>query len=255
MKTIFDIIYDENYPYDCVMDVFTNDTCDSENLFLYFHGGGIEGGSKNDTRDFCRYLFDLNNDISIVTADYRMYPDAKFPEFIDDCSVAVKWLMSEKNDKVRFKKLYIGGSSAGAYLSMMLCFDKNYLEKHGINSLRDVAGYIFDAGQPTAHFNVLYERGLDSRLVRVDEAAPLYFIDSEFEKTLSDILVVPKFLFFVADNDMENRLEQNLLLMRTMRHFGLNADKIEYHLMNGFGHCGYTGNPEFSRIICDFIDR
>lgn len=47
-----------------------------------------------------------------------------------------------------------GGSSAGGYISQMLCFDKTWLSKHGIKAT-DISGFIHDAGQPTCHFNVL----------------------------------------------------------------------------------------------------
>ena len=45
---------------------------------------------------------------------------------------------------------------------MMLCFDKKYLGIHGIKPT-DIAGFVHDAGQPTAHFNVLKSRRIDSR--------------------------------------------------------------------------------------------
>ena len=58
---------------------------------------------------------------------------------------------------------------------MMLCFDERYLKEVGILPT-EIAGYIHDAGQPTAHFNVLKELGQDSRRLIVDETAPLYFV-------------------------------------------------------------------------------
>lgn len=65
----------------------------------------------------------------------------------------------------------MGGSSAGGYLSMMLCFDKKYYEAVGV-SPSDISGCVHDAGQPTVHFKVLKERGIDSRRIIIDESAP-----------------------------------------------------------------------------------
>ena len=48
---------------------------------------------------------------------------------------------------------------------MMLCMDVRYLAAHGIDA-RDrsqIAGYFCDSGQPTVHFNILRERGIDTR--------------------------------------------------------------------------------------------
>ena len=39
-----------------------------------------------------------------------------------------------------------------------------------------ISGYISDSAQMTTHFNVLRERGLDTRLERIDEAAPLFYL-------------------------------------------------------------------------------
>ena len=51
----------------------------------------------------------------------------------------------------------------------------------GIDSMKDIAGYLHDTPQPTTHFNILRERGIDTKAIRVDEAAPLYYIDRDFE--------------------------------------------------------------------------
>ena len=60
-------------------------------------------------------------------------------------------------DRGLTENLYVGGSSAGAYIAMMLCFDPAYLKPYGVSNIQ---GYLFDAGQPTVHFRVLKERGL-----------------------------------------------------------------------------------------------
>ena len=84
-----------------------------------------------------------------------------------------------------FYKILVGGSSAGGYISMMLCFDNKYLKKHGINP-SDITGYIHDSGQPTSHFTVLNHSGTDPRRVIVEERAPLYFVG--LEKSYSPML-------------------------------------------------------------------
>ena len=117
---------------------------------------------------------------------------------------------------------------------------------------RDFAGWFFDAGQPTTHYNVLRERGEDTRLIRVDEAAPLYYITSDFKGEL------PSLQMIVADGDMPSRPEQNLLLRAALLHFGYPAEKIGFRVMRGYGHCGYGGEEKDGRrilgkMITDFI--
>ena len=80
-------------------------------------------------------------------------------------------------------------------------------KKENIDPLK-INGYIHDAGQPTVHFNVLKEKGIDSRRVIINEDAPLYYVGIEKE--------YPRMLFIVSTNDLENRYEQTMLMLRTL---------------------------------------
>ena len=111
--------------------------------------------------------------VAVVSANYRMYSEAKYPEFINDSAAAIAWTMKNIKEYGEPLSFFIGGSSAGGYLSEMLCFDKKYLAQYGIDSDL-INGYIHDAGQPIVHFNVLRARGIDSRRVIIDEAAPIF---------------------------------------------------------------------------------
>ena len=239
----------EEYPHK-LLDLY--DCGDpSAPLFIFFHGGGLESGDKGDGKvPYFTYL--MERGISVATADYSMYPNAKFPDFIFDGAECARWCKHH----VPCGKIFIGGSSAGAYIAMMLAFDPCYLSQFGItnDSCDEIAGYFFDGGQPTVHFNVLRERGLDTRLVRVDEAAAVYFID---QPAFVDKL--PRYRFIYADNDMVNRLEQNLMMYRTMIHLGYPEEKVSHICMKGYGHCQYNGAtdtdglPLYGKMIESFI--
>ena len=216
-------------------------------LFIYMHGGGIEAGNRGDFANQAAVL--LENGIACASLDYRMYPTAVFPEFIEDCAEAIDYLLNKSG--IGFGKIIVGGSSAGSYLSMMLLFDKRYLGKYGIDPLA-LDGWLLDAGQPTTHFNVLRERGLDTRLVRIDEAAPLYFIDKDFAPVREDGKL-PMIMNIAASSDMACRLEQLKLLNATLKHFSYPAERLRFEFMNGYGHCGYIGQPIFLKMIEDFI--
>ena len=135
---------------------------------------------------------------------------------------------------------------------MMVCFDRQYLAGFGLTP-EDLSGYLFDAGQPTTHFNVLKYRGVDPRRVIVDDAAPLFHI----QDTRPDRPI----LITVSDNDMPARLEQNQLLLATLRHFGYDLSKVELHVMQGFNHCGYThakdesGRMIYADLVNAFLER
>lgn len=244
MQALTDICYSKENGL--CLDVYLPEM-ESFPVFLYFHGGGIERGDKaKGVKLFCEHL--TARGIAVVSANYRMYPIAKYPEFLEDAACATAWVFENMKNYGEITGIYVGGSSAGGYISQMLCFDKRYLAKHGI-APTDITGFIHDAGQPTAHFNVLRERGIDSRRVIVDESAPLYHVGVD--------AVYPPMLVIVSDKDMQNRYEQTMLLMSTLKHFG-HTENVKLQVMNGT-HCAYIskadeqGESIFGKLIAEYI--
>ena len=245
MTTITDICYSkESNQY---LDIYLPEE-KSFPVFLYFHGGGLKSGDKADRKRkiFMEYL--AAHGVAVVSANYRMYPTAKYPDFLEDAATATAWVFVNMKTYGEVTGLYVGGSSAGGYISQMLCFDKQYLARHGIAPM-DIAGFIHDAGQPTAHFNVLRERGIDSRRVIVDESAPLYHIGVDE--------IYPPMLIIVSDNDMQNRYEQTMLLVSTLKHFG-HTENVQLQVMAST-HCAYVGKADehgesiFGNLVHQFI--
>ena len=243
MKTIPDIPYKEGL----MIDLYTPDE-GAFDLFIWFHGGGLQHGSRRVSvavaEGFCK------KGIAFASVEYRMYPDAKFPDFIEDAAESVRYMIDHIKEYGECKKVFVGGSSAGGYLSMMLCFDKRYFEAVGLKPT-DINGYIHDAGQPSVHFVILRQMGEDQRRLIVDERAPLYFIG--MDEAYSPML------FLVSDNDMFGRLEQIHLTVKTLEHFG-HTDNVYLWEQHG-GHCEYTetkdekGESVFAGLVCDFIEK
>ncbi len=246
MQTIKDIDYVGYGNPEQKLDLYLPDG-DSFPVFVYFHGGGIEAGDKENNILLFEHL--LAKGIAVVSANYRMYPRAVYPEFVHDAAAAVGWTKKHIGEYGKCEGLFVGGSSAGGYLSMMLCFDHRYLAAHRMKP-SDVDGYVHDAGQPTTHFNVLRERGLDTRRVVVDEAAPLYHIKAGAN--------YPPMLFIVSDNDMTCRYEQTMLTLATLSHMGDPKENHPHVVMNG-KHCAYCGAKDengesvFGKLIAPFI--
>ena len=240
MKIIKDICYGKAGHPEQYLDIYLPDS-DSFKVFVYMHGGGLEAGDKAGREVVGKYV--ASQGIAFVSINYRMYPQAMYPQFICDSAEAVGWMHKNIGEYGNCEGIYIGGSSAGGYISMMLCFDERYLAPYKLPA-DVIKGYVHDAGQPTAHFNVLRERGIDSRRVIIDESAPLYHIGKADS--------YPPMIFIVSDNDMENRYEQIQLVLSTLKHFKYDENKIYYRLMHGT-HCHYSHDPRFGEIICEFI--
>lgn len=220
---------------------------DSQNfdLFVYFHGGGLERGNKANRSHIFEHLASCG--VAAASVEYRKYPEAKYPDFIKDAAQAVAWLKENITTYGKCRRIFVGGSSAGGYLSMMLCFDKRWLGEYGIGPM-DIDGFFHDAGQPTKHYNVLKNEGWDSKRVIIDETAPLYHVGTAEE--------YPPMLFVVSDHDMENRLEQTQLMISTLRHFG---HEVPLKVCHG-KHCHYVkqvnedGSSSLAQMVLDFIN-
>lgn len=246
MEKIENIAYVENPHPLQYLDLYLPD---KENfpVFIYFHGGGLEAGDKAHDVIFKEYL--VNCGIAVVAANYRMYPEAHYPDFLEDAAATVKWTVDHIREYGKITDIFVGGTSAGGYISMMLCFDSKWLGAHGIDPI-SVKGWVHDAGQPTAHYNVLREKGIDTRRVICDDTAPLYHVG---EKSAYSPM-----LFIVSDNDMQNRYEQTMLMQSTLKHFGHGEKTVSICFMHG-KHCEYVNKNDengvsiFGQIVEKFI--
>jgi len=209
---------------------------DGFDTIIWFHGGGMETGDRKGGAALAQHA--VKAGYAFVSVEYSMYPTARYPEFIVDAAQSVAHVQKRLADVGASSRIIITGQSAGAYLTMMLCLNPAYLRNFGVD-MDGVIAFVSDSAQQTTHFNVLRERGLDSRLERIDDAAPLYHVGMH---TISK----PLLLIYYAQ-DMECRAEQNELLYRSILHFQPDA-KLKKVMLPG-GHCAGSGqldeNGEF----------
>ncbi len=252
VRIVENLIYQEGAGEAEGLDLYLPQGKECKALFVYFHGGGLESGDKADDKGVCREL--AEEGVAVASANYRMYPGAVFPQYVEDAARAVAWCLGHVGEYTAYEKVFVGGVSAGAYLSMMLHFCPRFLAECGVDE-KEIDGYIFDAGQPTVHFNVLRERGWDPAAVRIDEAAPLYYLEGE-----KPVVKSQRFLVVVSDNDIPGRREQNELLIRTMETHQYDGNQITYRVMEGYTHAGYVGVTDengsypYARMIKAFME-
>jgi acetyl esterase/lipase len=90
-------------------------------IVVYFHGGGWVLGDLDSDDPFCRDLC-TRSDAIVVSIDYRLAPEAKFPAAIDDARAAVKWVAANARRLGGIPgKLAVGGWSAGASIAATVC--------------------------------------------------------------------------------------------------------------------------------------
>jgi acetyl esterase/lipase len=105
-------------------------------VLLFFYGGSWENGTKD-------YYLALGEafaakGIVVAIADYRVYPQVKYPAFIEDGASALGFVHSHVahygGDP---KRVFVSGHSAGAYIAIMLAVNPAY---HSFDKMRAAIG-------------------------------------------------------------------------------------------------------------------
>lgn len=88
-------------------------------VLLYFHGGGFTVGSVNTHDALCRQLAALSG-CAVVSLDYRLAPEARFPTAVEDAWDSLQWLHSAATSLgLDASRMAVGGDSAGGTLALV----------------------------------------------------------------------------------------------------------------------------------------
>jgi acetyl esterase len=91
--------------------------------FVFFHGGGMVAGSI-DTHDRIAAALAQTTGCRLVSVDYRLAPEHKFPAAIEDAIAATRFVSEQAASlAIDPAKLVVGGDSAGATLAAVVCQD------------------------------------------------------------------------------------------------------------------------------------
>ena len=92
-------------------------------VLVWMHGGALIMGSRAGVPD---HLFGLcrDRDLAIVSIDYRLAPQVKLPDIIEDVRVAFRWLRDDGPSVAGLDpgRIVVAGASAGGYLTLMTGF-------------------------------------------------------------------------------------------------------------------------------------
>ncbi|MDR1369440.1 MAG: alpha/beta hydrolase [Dysgonamonadaceae bacterium] len=227
VKTEVDVYKSER----CKLDIYYPTGKAGFKTVVWFHGGGLEGGSKGIPNEL------KGKGIAVVTVNYRLSPHAKNPAYIEDAAEAIAWVFNNIGSFGGDPNLvYISGHSAGGYLALMAGLDKSYLEKYGIDANK-IKGLIPISGQTNTHYTIRKERGLPQELPLVDNYSPL----NHAKKDLPPVLLI------TGDRQLEMtaRYEENAHLAAVLKALGNNVTLCE---LQGFDH-GTVCSPGCSLLI------
>lgn len=113
-------------------------------VLLFFHGGAWQSGRRGHYLAFGQAFASAG--IVTIVADYRLYPQVRFPAFVQDGAAALAWAHAHAGEfGGDADRIFVSGHSAGAYNAVMLGADPQYLAAAG-GTLEWVRGVIGIAG-------------------------------------------------------------------------------------------------------------
>lgn len=113
-------------------------------VVVFFYGGSWASGARADYKFMGEAL--ASRGVLTLVADYRLYPEVRYPDFLKDCAAALAFGLNEARrlggDPHR---VFVMGHSAGGYNAAMLALDRRWLEAVG-HGPDELAGWIGLAG-------------------------------------------------------------------------------------------------------------
>ncbi len=100
-------------------------------IAMFIYGGGWRSGDRA-TYGFVGAALAARG-ITTVIADYRLFPEVRFPAFIEDAARAYAWISANlASGGGQRRPIVLIGHSAGAYIAAMLALDERYLAAAGV---------------------------------------------------------------------------------------------------------------------------
>jgi acetyl esterase/lipase len=215
-------------------------------VVLFFYGGGWQGGDRTDYLAFGQAFASAG--MVAVVADYRLYPQVKYPGFVEDAAGALAFVRAHA---ARYGgdagRIFLAGHSAGAYNAVMLASEPKFIAAKG-GSLDWIRGVIGIAGP----YNFLPM----SDPVYVDmfhgthntDSMPVHHVDGPR----------PPMLLISGSDDHTVRLCNTNDMSERLKNFGSDVKVIFY---KGVGHIGvilalargFRGIAPLRQDMIDFI--
>ncbi len=215
-------------------------------VILFFYGGSWQGGSKDLYLGFGQAF--ASEGIIVAVADYRVYPQVRYPSFVEDGAAAFTYVHAHAaqygGDPSR---VFLAGHSAGAHIAVMLAADERYLRKAGADPAW-VRGVIGIAGP--YNFLPLTDKKLIALFGGANRAdtQPITYVDGKR----------PPMLLATGTDDTTVEPHNTTDLAAKLKSFG---SKVEVKTYPGVGHIGiilslapgFRGNTTLRQDILRFV--
>jgi acetyl esterase/lipase len=128
------------------LDVYLPAPADASGfLVVFFYGGSWNSGSRS-LLAFVGEALASRGHVAVLP-DYRLYPEVRYPDFLEDSAAATRWAIRQAEALgADPRRIVLAGHSAGAYNAAMLAFDDRWLKAEGVEPRDHVAGFAGLAG-------------------------------------------------------------------------------------------------------------
>ncbi|HVW56097.1 MAG TPA: alpha/beta hydrolase [Rhizobiaceae bacterium] len=129
-------------------------------VVVFVYGGSWRSGSRKDYGFVGTAL--ARQGFIVAIPDYRIYPDAVFPVFVEDVAKAVA---AVSRTLAKSRPIILIGHSAGAQIAALITLDPRYLKADGIDVCRKIAGFVglagpYDFKPPRQLYNRIFPKPL-----------------------------------------------------------------------------------------------
>lgn len=146
-------------------------------VVVFFYGGGWERGEKGNYRFVGAALADRG--FVTVLPDYRLYPDVRFPAFVEDGARAVAWVQRHAREFGGDpERVVLVGHSAGGHMAAMLALARGYLDRAG-GRPDWIRGFVGLAGPYVLEPNSAVLDAIFAQPWRPADWQPVRFVDSQ----------------------------------------------------------------------------
>jgi acetyl esterase/lipase len=265
-KTVKDIAYAKPGDKPVLMDLHLPAKTDGPvPVILFVHGGGWEGGSKDNPMAGRM----VGRGYAVASINYRLSQEAVFPAQLHDCKAAVRWLRAHaKEYNLDGNRIGVWGDSAGGHLVALLGTTGDVKEMEGAEGNLDQSSRVqavcdwygptdFAAtvdrfyADPQRQLNndEKYAAGVISRLLggpmrdnreKAKAASPITYVSKDD----------PPFLIMHGDKDPLVHISQSETFAAALKKVGVD---VTFETIKGAGH-GF-GGPAVTKMVDDFFDK
>jgi acetyl esterase/lipase len=234
------------------LDVYSPKDAKDAPVVIFIHGGGWTRSDKHELSAKPRWL--NQNNIVLVSTNYRLSPAVQHPEHVNDIAAAVKWTVDNiAKHGGSPKKIFLMGHSAGSHLAALAAVHPKALAAHDLTPA-NIAGVIsldgsafdipdrIEKGTPNLADNC--RRAFGTSLENQRDGSPLHHVRAN----------LPPFLLVYVKDEGLNRA-QSTTFANALQKSGNKAAVIKSTAADHFSLDHELGTPTdpASRAILDFI--